>query len=87
MCRRWDLDIAHGYRLLADADHLGPTLLPRIRTAFTWMGERLAPRPAERTDRERAWTVWLEGGSQGDPPCQAGLVLFPRNSDNVAAQH
>src|SRR5260370_33955231 len=34
----WDLDIAHEYRLLRGADHGGPTLIPRMRDAFAWLG-------------------------------------------------
>lgn len=66
----WDLDIAHEYRLLADADHVGPTILRRIQTAFTWVGERLVPRMAELSDIELAWTAWIDGGSQGESPAE-----------------
>lgn len=51
----WDLDVSHEYRLTAGADHVGPSLVPRLRAAFLWLGERLAPaqgwvpREAERT--------------------------------------
>lgn len=34
----WDLDISHEYRLVRGADHVGPSLVPRIREAFAWLG-------------------------------------------------
>src|SRR5882757_3630460 len=34
----WDLDIAHEYRLIRGADHGGPTLAPRMRDMFHWVG-------------------------------------------------
>jgi S-formylglutathione hydrolase len=37
----WDLDVPHAYHLHRDADHVGPTLVPRLRAAFGWVGARL----------------------------------------------
>jgi S-formylglutathione hydrolase len=34
----WQLDIRHEYHLLRDADHVGPTLAPRLLEAFRWTG-------------------------------------------------
>jgi S-formylglutathione hydrolase len=34
----WDLDISHEYRLTRGADHVGPTLIPRMREAYLWLG-------------------------------------------------
>jgi S-formylglutathione hydrolase len=62
----WDLDIRHEYHLLRAADHVGPSVLPRLLRAFEWVGEQLTqpvtePGPEERglrdllaTARERA---------------------------------
>ncbi len=54
----WDLDVPHDYHLLRDADHVGPTLTPRLLQAFRWVGKhvtanaRLEPSPDERGLRE-----------------------------------
>jgi S-formylglutathione hydrolase len=37
----WDLDIPHEYRLIRGADHGGPTLAPRMRDTFHWVGAAL----------------------------------------------
>jgi S-formylglutathione hydrolase len=39
----WDLDIAHEYHVLRGADHVGATILPRMRAAYEWLGRALAP--------------------------------------------
>ena len=39
----WDLDISHEYRLTRGADHVGPTLIPRMREAYLWLGTLLRP--------------------------------------------
>ena len=65
----WDLDLSHDYRLTAGADHLGPTLLPRLKAAFLWLGERLAPpQPGVPGEAERAWAQWLAQGATGPEP-------------------
>jgi len=37
----WDLDISHEYRLTRGADHVGPTLIPRMREMYVWLGSVL----------------------------------------------
>ena len=67
----WDLDIAHEYRLLRGADHGGPTLVPRIRDAFAWIGSIVAEQraaSAEPAADERAVREWVSRGLAGDPP-------------------
>lgn len=67
----WDLDISHEYRLLRGADHGGPTLVPRIRDAFAWIGSIVAEQraaSAEPTADERAVREWVSRGLGGDPP-------------------
>jgi S-formylglutathione hydrolase len=65
----WDLDLSHEFRLTAGADHVGPTLLPRLRAAFLWLGERLAPpQLGVQGDAERAWARWLAQGGLGPQP-------------------
>jgi len=68
----WDLDIAHEYRLIRGADHGGPTLVPRIRDAFAWLGAVSAlsrhDADASPTSDERAASEWIECGLTGDPP-------------------
>lgn len=65
----WDLDLSHEYRLTAGADHVGASLLPRLRAAFLWLGERLAPRPGGPPGEiDRAWAEWLAKGGVGPQP-------------------
>jgi len=33
----WDLDISHEYHLVRNADHGGPTFIPRMRAMFGWL--------------------------------------------------
>jgi S-formylglutathione hydrolase len=80
----WDLDLSHEYRLTAGADHVGTSLLPRLRAAFLWLGERLAPAPGSiRGEAEHAWSQWLEKGAVGprpsmplDPATQTAVDVF-----------
>lgn len=76
----WDLDIAHEYRLLRDADHVGPTIVPRLEAAFAWVGERLSPRALPLTEAERSWSSWLDAGGAGapPPPLPPTSPVFPR---------
>ena len=64
----WELDVRHDYHLWADADHVGPSLLPRLEAAFTWVGSKLAPTKIVLTALELDWQRWLDGGTQGKPP-------------------
>jgi hypothetical protein len=48
--RLWDLDLSHEYHLVRGADHLGPSLVPRVREAFGWLGRILAPKPLTPID-------------------------------------
>ncbi len=43
----WQLDIRHEYHLLRDADHVGPSIVPRLLQAFRWVGVHSQPK-AER---------------------------------------
>lgn len=65
----WELDIGHEYHLVHDADHGGPTLVPRLREAMQWLGVRLHPSPPPSlSPDERAWVAYLDGGMQGEAP-------------------
>jgi S-formylglutathione hydrolase len=37
----WELDISHEYHLVRGADHVGPSVAPRLRAAFEWLGVQL----------------------------------------------
>jgi S-formylglutathione hydrolase len=67
----WDLDISHEYHLVRDADHVGPSLRPRMLEAYSWVGSILT-RPDSQDDKitvaERAWVEWMESASKGNPP-------------------
>jgi S-formylglutathione hydrolase len=39
----WDLDIPHEYRMLRGVDHVGATIVPRMRAAYEWLGRSLTP--------------------------------------------
>jgi len=47
----WNLDISHEYRLTRGADHIGATLIPRMRQAYLWLGSVLTPGPADEQDK------------------------------------
>lgn len=68
----WEFDIAHEYRLIRGADHGGPTLIPRMRDAFAWIGSIAAQlrRVATKSssEDERAVADWIARGLSGDPP-------------------
>ncbi len=38
----WDLDISHDYHLVRNADHGGPTFVPRMRAMLEWLSAVLA---------------------------------------------
>lgn len=65
----WELELGHEYHLVHGADHGGPTLVPRLREAATWLGERLSPPPPlALSPDEAAWVRWLDGGLKGAQP-------------------
>jgi len=66
----WDLDLAHEYHLVRDADHGGPTMRPRLRAMFAWSGALLNP-PVADAEMERAAAEWVQSGMQGKPPAGA----------------
>jgi S-formylglutathione hydrolase len=67
----WDLDISHEYHLVRGADHVGPSLAPRMRSTYSWVGSVLKS-PTNQADEvsaaERAWVEWMQSASRGDPP-------------------
>ena len=66
----WDLDLTHEYHLVRGADHGGPTMRPRLRNMFVWLGtlwNALSP----DANAEQAATLWLQSGMQGRPPAGA----------------
>jgi S-formylglutathione hydrolase len=66
----WDLDVAHEYHLVREADHGGPTMRPRLRAMFAWLGA--VGRPAKADEAiEQAAAAWAESGMQGKPPAGA----------------
>lgn len=63
----WDLDLSHEFHLVRGADHGGPSMRPRMRAMYTWVGtvmNALGSAPAE----EQTVTAWIEGGLAGNPP-------------------
>lgn len=50
----WELDIPHEYHLLRDADHVGPTLVPRIESAFFFVANHLCHRETQPSPDEVA---------------------------------
>lgn len=63
----WDLDIAHDYHLVRDADHLGPEATGALRAAFAFVGAAQRAATADRS-LDDAWLAWEASGKQGDPP-------------------
>jgi S-formylglutathione hydrolase len=79
----WDLDIGHDYHVACGADHVGPSLPPRMRATYGWVGSKLMPhepKSNEITPAERAWVEWMESGSTGTPP-----LIDPMNPAMVRA--
>jgi S-formylglutathione hydrolase len=66
----WDLDIAHEYHLVREADHGGPTMRPRLRAMFAWLGALWHPAAADAAV-EQAAAAWVKAGMQGKPPAGA----------------
>lgn len=67
----WELDIAHDYHLVRGGDHGGPTLVPRMRAAYAWVGSifrELRSAGAPPSAGDQAVTEWIESGMQGTPP-------------------
>lgn len=57
----WDLDVAHEYVLLRDADHVGPSIVPRLEAAFRFVGRHLGDRSTLAiSESERALHEALE---------------------------
>ena len=54
----WDLDISHEYRLTRGADHVGPTLIPRMREMYVWLASVLHRSARTEVPEERG-----EGGA------------------------
>jgi S-formylglutathione hydrolase len=63
----WDLDIPHEYHLVNGADHGGPSMRPRMRSMFAWLGRAWNSDDAV----EAATRIWIESGMQGKPPAGA----------------
>jgi S-formylglutathione hydrolase len=80
----WDLDLSHEYHLVRGADHGGPTMRPRLRAMFAWLGSSLWNSAPLHAAAEQAATVWLQSGMQGKPPAGAtttdGFIRFLRAS-------
>lgn len=76
----WELDVRHDYHLWGDADHVGPSLLPRLEAAFGWVGSKLAPTTAALTPIELDWQRWLDSGAveNAPPPLPPTSPLMPR---------
>lgn len=66
----WNLDVSHEYRLIRNADHGGPSMVPRMFAMFVWFGSLWNP-PAADAAIEQAAAVWLQSGMQGKPPAGA----------------
>ena len=66
----WDLDLAHEYHLVRNADHGGPTMRPRLRAMFAWLGSLWNPSVADAAV-EQAATEWIASGMRGKPPAGA----------------
>ena len=70
----WHLDISHEYHLVRGADHGGPTMRPRMRAMFTWVGSVMSDfrsAPVAPTTEEQALSAWIESGMAGTPPAVA----------------
>jgi S-formylglutathione hydrolase len=66
----WDLDLSHDYHLFRNADHGGPTMRPRLRAMFAWLGTLWNPILPDAAAEQSA-TGWLQSGMKGKPPAGA----------------
>jgi S-formylglutathione hydrolase len=66
----WDLDLPREYHLVREADHGGPTMRPRLRAMFAWLGALWNPAAVDAVV-EQAAAAWVESGMQGKPPAGA----------------
>lgn len=76
----WDLDISHQYRLTRNADHAGPTLIPRTRDRYAWLGtvlKELAPAEAEQEQ---------QGDNVTSPASNEMMHLLRRQMEPVRKQ-
>jgi S-formylglutathione hydrolase len=66
----WDLDISHEYHLVRGGDHAGPTLVPRMREAYAWVGSIFTAKRSgqDRSESDEAISAWIQGGMQGSAP-------------------
>lgn len=67
----WDLDLPHEYHLVRGADHGGPTMRPRMRAMYVWIGavlSALRSQAVELAAEQLAVNAWIEGGMAGNPP-------------------
>ena len=66
----WDLDISHEYHLVRGADHGGPSMRPRMRAMYAWVGDVLTASQSAigSPTEERAVSEWIEAGMIGKPP-------------------
>ena len=67
----WDLDISHEYHLVRGADHGGPSMRPRMRAMYAWVGSVLNARRSRTTESDaeaRVVSAWIESGMTGSPP-------------------
>jgi S-formylglutathione hydrolase len=60
----WDLDISHEYRLTRGADHVGPTLIPRMREAYVWLGSVLSALARPEVQEQRVEGAAVSPSSQ-----------------------
>ena len=60
----WDLDISHEYRLTRGADHVGPTMIPRMRETYVWLGSVLTALAGPEVPEERAAGAAISPSSQ-----------------------
>jgi S-formylglutathione hydrolase len=70
----WDLDISHEYHLVRCGDHGGPSMRPRMRSMYAWVGSvmsALQSKTTEPTAEEQAVSAWIDGGMAGSPPAAA----------------
>ncbi len=66
----WDLDLSHEYHLVRNADHGGPTMRPRLRAMFAWIGSLWNPAQPDAV-AEEATRIWLQSGMKSRPPAGA----------------
>jgi S-formylglutathione hydrolase len=87
----WDLDIRHEYHLVRWANHMGPSLLPRMAEAHAFLaavisGERCISSDLLQNESETAFLDWSRRGLYENEPMPEGFLVTSERAPSMHAQ-